>query len=73
MRHLFLLFFLSVIFPAFGQVPPRPAVERDTAALQKGQFDREFRGVGLLMRVKQNRLQEFLRKTRQSCDEKARR
>lgn len=41
MRHLFLLFSLCVIFPAFGQVPPGRPVERDSAALQKGQIKLE--------------------------------
>jgi len=43
MRSLLLLFLLSVISPAFGQVPQGRPVARDSAALQKGQlnFDKQ--------------------------------
>ena len=41
MRRLLLLLFLSVIFPAFGQVPKERPVERDSTALQKRRLVQE--------------------------------
>ena len=38
MRHFFLFFFLTVIIPAFSQVPPRRPVEGDTAMFQERQL-----------------------------------
>jgi len=41
MRSLLLLLFLSVIFPAFGQVPQERPAERDSLALQKRRLVQE--------------------------------
>jgi hypothetical protein len=43
MRHLFVLFFLSVIFPAFGQVPQERPKEIDSAVFQKRELALEKR------------------------------
>ena len=43
MRYLFLLFFLSAISPAFGQVPQERPRERDSTAFQKRELALEKR------------------------------